>query len=249
VIGRAADLYVAAFIARFADASTDSVREPGMFGFSSGEAIRLLVTDDRAYGRLAGEVSRARRGSVSVFERARDCDGFMQDQPTWKPERPSTSMVHADFCGVPGATLPESLVLRPVNRLPSGAADGVPLEDAAAVAIESDPGITDPLGDFARFLRGLSPAVQLFAAVDEGGVRATSGCEVFGEYARIFFVNTKPGWRGRGVGGAMTLAALEAAARAGARHATLDATDAGASLYARLGFEDAGRMTRYFPAY
>jgi ribosomal protein S18 acetylase RimI-like enzyme len=229
----AVDLYVAAFVARF--------------GRADGDSIRLVVTDDRAYDRLTRDVPSARRGSVSVFETAPRCDEFMRAQPRWKPDRPSTSMVHEDIEAVPDAPLPTDLVLRPVNRVGPEPADGVPLAEAAAVAIASDPGITEPVAEFAEFLRGLSPSARLFAAVDdEGVVRATSGCEVFGEYTRIFFVNTEPGWRGRGIGGAMTVGALRVAARAGARRATLDATDAGASLYRRLGFESAGRMSRYF---
>ena len=50
-------------------------------------------------------------------------------------------------------------------------------------------------------------------AVDESGIaRATSACHVFGDYAQVFFVNTEPAWRRRGIGSAMTLEALRAAA-------------------------------------
>jgi predicted GNAT family acetyltransferase len=144
------------------------------------------------------------------------------------------------------ATLPDGLVLRPVHRLASEAPNGVALRDAVAVAIASDPGIAEPADEFARFLTGLPTSVRLFAAVDDAGVaRATSGCQVFGEYARVFFVNTEPSWRHRGIGRAMTAEALRAAAASGARHAFLHATDDGASVYMRLGFELAGRLTRY----
>jgi ribosomal protein S18 acetylase RimI-like enzyme len=89
------------------------------------------------------------------------------------------------------------------------------------------------------------PAIGLFAAVDgEGAVRATSGWGVFGTQASVIFVNTDPDWRGRGIGQAMTAAALRAAGDRGARQASLDATDAGRSIYRRLGFESAGRATR-----
>jgi ribosomal protein S18 acetylase RimI-like enzyme len=225
----AVELYVAAFVARFAHPSADS--------------IRVVVTDDRAYDRLTRDVPRARSGSVSVFDTAPRCGEFMRAQLGWKPDRPSASMVREDIEALPAAPLPNGVVVRPVNR------GGPELAEAAAVAMASDPGITEPAAEFERFLAGLSSSTQLFTAVDEGGVaRATSGCEVFGEYARIFFVNTEPGWRRRGLGAAMTVAALRAAGRAGARCATLDATEAGASLYRRLGFESAGRMTRYFPS-
>jgi hypothetical protein len=47
---------------------------------------------------------------------------------------------------------------------------------------------------------------------------------------------------------AMTAAALAVAQEDGARHARLDATDAGLSIYVRLGFEIVARATRFFHA-
>ena len=44
----------------------------------------------------------------------------------------------------------------------------------------------------------------------------------------------------------MTAAALAAAQEDGARHACLDATEAGLSIYSRLGFEVVARATRFF---
>jgi ribosomal protein S18 acetylase RimI-like enzyme len=58
-------------------------------------------------------------------------------------------------------------------------------------------------------------------------------------------VNTDPGRRGRGIGQAMTAQALSAARRAGARFAALDASDAGRSIYLRLGFDVVGMLTRF----
>jgi len=68
---------------------------------------------------------------------------------------------------------------------------------------------------------------------------------VFGEYAQIFFVATEPAWRRQGIGSAMTVGALQAAAAQGARQAILDSTEAGASVYRGLGFEPVGMVTRY----
>lgn len=207
--------------------------------------IRLLVNDDLAYGRLATELTAA-RGEVTIFERASRCDELLRGGSGWKADRPATAMVLRDIQVDAKATLPDGLVLRPVNRLAPESPDAVPLQAAAAVAIASDPGIAGPAGEFARFLMSLPASVRLFAAVDDAGVaRATSGCEVFGEYARVFFVNTEPGWRRRGIGHAMTAEALGAAASSGARRAFLHATDDGNSVYTRLGFEAAGRLTRY----
>lgn len=252
MVDTAVDLYGAAFVARSShDWDGDPVPRvaPGIRGVVwAGEerVIRLLVTDDRGYGQLATEVVGAREGVVIVFDRAPRCHDFLRSQSGWGADRPATAMVLQDVHAVPAATVPNGLVLRPVRRLSSEAPDGVLLEDAVAVAIASDPGITESSDAFAGFLRGLPSSVRLFAAVDDAGVaRATSGCEVFGEYARIFFVNTEPGWRRRDIGRAMTLEALRAAASSGARRAFLHATDEGASVYTRLGFEAAGRLTRY----
>jgi ribosomal protein S18 acetylase RimI-like enzyme len=204
------------------------------------------VLDDRAYDRLSVDVPAAREGVVHVFDQASRCGAFMRGQPDWKAERPATAMARRDIHSAPAATLPDGLLLRQVNRLDSGTHDSVPLKDAVAVALASDPGITEPPEEFAGSLRALPPAVRLFAAIDaEGVARATSGCDVFGEDARVFFVNTQPNWRRRGIARAMTLAALRAAVTSGAHRAVLDATEAGAPLYTGLGFEIVGRFTRY----
>ena len=252
VNGTAIDIYGAAFVARYGGDSDDGgapVIEPGLYGVvptQDDPAIRLLVTDDRAYGRLTTEVRGARRGIVNIVETASRCNAFMGGLRGWKTERPATAMVCRYINAVPDVTLPDGLALRPVNRSATATSDAVPLPDAVAVAMASDPGITDPADEFAAFLSSLSLSVRLFVAVDKDGIaRATSGCDVFGEYARVFFVNTEPGWRRRGVGHSMTVAALRTAALSGALRAVLDATDSGASVYTRLGFEVAGRHIRY----
>lgn len=250
----AIDLYAASFVARHERGPAGrygvALAEPGVRGVvrAGDEAtVRLLVIDDRAYDRLAADVRTARKGSAHVFDTAARCDALLRRQSGWKPQRPSTAMVHRDLPGVPDSPLPDGLALRPVDRLE--AAGGVPLDQAAAVAKASDPGIVEPAGQFAELLRRLPPSVRLFCAIDADGVaRATSGCDVFGEETRVFFVNTAPGWRGRGVGRAMTVAALQAAARSGALRASLDATDVAVSVYRRTGFEAAGRLTRYVRA-
>jgi GNAT superfamily N-acetyltransferase len=64
----------------------------------------------------------------------------------------------------------------------------------------------------------------------------------------VIFVNTDRGWRGRGIAHAMTAAALRAALAAGARHACLDASDAGLSTYLRLRFEAVTPTTHFLRA-
>jgi GNAT superfamily N-acetyltransferase len=144
-------------------------------------------------------------------------------------------MTCRDLQTVPPSRLPSELTLRPVRRLAGVAPDGVALEDAVA-AILADPRIDDRPDVFAGFVRSLPAAVRLFAAVGrDGAVRATSGSGAFGTEASVLFVNTDPEWRGRGIGQAMTAAALHAARDRGATRACLDATDAGLSIYPRLG--------------
>lgn len=250
--GSAVDLYCAAFVARHSresDGPRALLIEPGVRGVVAADerrTIRLLAIDDRAYGRFTTVVSTGQLGVADVFDTAPRCDEFMRGRSGWNAERPSTAMVRRGLRALPAVSLPEGLVLQSVNRFSSDAQGAVPLEDAVAVAIASDPGIDGTADEFAGFLRALPSSVRLFAAVDNGGIaRATSGCDVFGDYARVFFVNTEPGWRRRGVGSAMTVEALRAAAASGGRQAVLTATDDGASMYIRLGFEIAGLLTRY----
>ena len=75
-------------------------------------------------------------------------------------------------------------------------------------------------------------------------VRPTFGFVTFGALATVFFVNTDPSWRHRGIGQAMTTAALRSARHAGASQACLDASAAAVSIYLRLGFEIVARSTQ-----
>lgn len=226
-----AGLYVAAFRARCEVGGQVAFAAPGIVGRPNA---RLLVTDDRAYDRLA-EVG---AGVVTVFAGAARCTELLSGRPGWRGHA-STALVRGDLLDIPAAPLPAELQLRRV------ADDGVPLVDAAAAAMRADPGIDGPPERFAGYLRSLA-ATYLFAATDgDGVIRATSGCRAFGAAASVMFVNTDPGWRGRGIGRAMTALALRAARDRGARHAALDSTEAGLRLYQRLGFATVSPVTRF----
>jgi GNAT superfamily N-acetyltransferase len=152
-------------------------------------------------------------------------------------------MVCPDLDALPDPPLPAGLALRPIRRLAADPPGGVSLEDAVALVRLANPAV----GGLADHLRSLPPAFRLLAAVDgDGVVRATSGAGAFGSAARVLLVDTHPAWRGRGIATAMTAAALHAARDAGARVACLDASDAGRSIYARLGFEVAGATTQFY---
>jgi ribosomal protein S18 acetylase RimI-like enzyme len=268
----ALELYRGAFVARlgrWARPGQEAWSAPGACGVVvRGEEpfVRLLVTDDRAVEPLGALLAEARTGLVTLCEGADRCEALLRDAPAWQPERPSTAMVRRDLDGLPAVRLPAGLALRPVRRCDGDEprvevevvggrgtstskylypGDDVPLEAAIACAAAADSSIDD-VDAFAAFLRALPPSLRLHAAVDDGGtVRGTSGCDAAGGDAGVLFVNTDPAWRGRGIASAMTVAALRSAAAAGARRATLDATDVALSLYRRLGFEVAARLVRF----
>jgi GNAT superfamily N-acetyltransferase len=247
-VASAAELYRDAFVARRA-----RLRQPGeevwaapgacgVVGTADG-SVRLLVTDDRALDDLAALLGRSRAGVVTTFDGAARATALLRGDPDWRAERPVTAMVRHDLDGLPGPPLPDGLALRPVRRLAED--DGVPLEAAVACAAAADPSIEQP-EVLAAYLRTLPPTLRLVAAVDAAGtVRGTAGCDAGGEDAGVLFVDTHPAWQGRGIASALTAAALRAAASAGARRATLDATDVALSVYRRLGFEPAGRIERF----
>ena len=244
--------YVAAFRARcdvLRRPGRPEIKEPGVLGLLSGAddpLARLLVTEDRAYDVLAALLPEVRAGMIVVVTAARRCLRLVQSDRAWTANA-VTAMVCRDLGKIPISPLPKELTLRPVRRLAGDEPTGVPLEDAVTAAMSADPRIEDEPWAFANYLRSLPPTFRLFAAVESnGGVRATSGSGVSSTYANVIFVNTHRDWRRRGIGRAMTSAALRAARDSGATHACLDATAEGRAIYAHLGFEVATEVTRFF---
>lgn len=219
---------------------------PGILGLigRSADALdgRVLVTDDRAREVLARRVPDLRARVVYVFDDAEASHALMSRTDGYRPI-PCTAMVCTDLTAVPDLPLPAGLLPRPVGA----GTGGVPLSAAAAAAMRSDPRMapTTDLEGFLDYLRSVPAATYLAGVDDDSVVRATAASATWGPTAGVFFVNTDPAWRGRGVGTAMTAAALRAAATRGASRACLDASELGLSIYLRLGFERAGRITQF----
>jgi ribosomal protein S18 acetylase RimI-like enzyme len=234
------ELFTAAFAARERPGQP-VVDEPGVrgtLGSPEDPFARLLVSDDRAEPLLAALDGPA---VVIVLEGAPRCAALLAG---WEAT-PIAAMVLRELNTLADLSLPGELTVRHVERLP-GDPPGVPLADAVAAVVRADPAAGSPEG-LAAFVRQMPANVVLFAAVDAGGtVQATSGRGVYGEDASVTFVNTDPGWRGRGIGTAMTALALRDARAAGARRACLTATAAGRGIYERLGFGVAALGTDFF---
>ncbi|MBV9802881.1 MAG: GNAT family N-acetyltransferase [Solirubrobacterales bacterium] len=243
------DLYAEAFLAqcRSMDPGGTTIATAGLHGVLGADEhprVQLLVTDDRAYDPLAVVLPAAQAGMIRVLRPAQRCAQLVADRLGWSSNT-ATAMVSGDLSTVPAPSLPDDLTLLPVRRLADDPT-GVALADAVAAAMSATTAITGPPVAFADYLRSLPPAFRLLAALDgEGRVRATSGYGVFGSYGTVMFVNTDPGWRGRGIGLAMTAHALHAARDAGVRHVSLDASKVGRSIYLRLGFDRAGALIRF----
>ncbi|MGY2874078.1 ribosomal protein S18 acetylase RimI-like enzyme [Marmoricola sp. URHA0025 HA25] len=238
----AIDDFVRGFRARVAamrKPGQELVDRPGIVALlgTSAQALdgRVLVTDDRAFPVLRDRLPDLSARVVNVFAAAGTAHGLLSATGLYRSSS-CTAMVHADLAEIPETELADGLRVQPVALSPGSA--GVPIEDAALAALRSDPtaGPLDHLDGFVAYLRA-APNARYLAAVDpDGVVRATAAAGIFDGTASVYFVNTDPDWRGRGVGTAMTAAALRVAAQAGARQACLDSSALGLSIYLRLGF-------------
>lgn len=92
---------------------------------------------------------------------------------------------------------------------------------------------------------GPGTSMRFFLVRDGGQAIGTSLLMVAGGAAGIFNVITAPEARGRGVGAAVTSAALRAAREAGQRIAILESSRMGYNVYRRLGFEEYCKIGHY----
>ncbi|MEV4754762.1 GNAT family N-acetyltransferase [Micromonospora sp. NPDC049559] len=87
---------------------------------------------------------------------------------------------------------------------------------------------------------GDGTVVRLAGRLDDGRVVGTAVAWLSHGLLTLFFVGTQPEHRRRGIGAAMTRAALDLAAEHGVRTAALTASAAGEPVYRRLGFRTVG---------
>ena len=99
--------------------------------------------------------------------------------------------------------------------------------------------VVAPLGDEPE-----TPIRVVVASLDGVPVASATSITV-GEVCGVFTVATLPEARGKGLGGATTLAVLRDARDRGARVGVLHASELGFGVYARMGFRHAGDFDRF----
>ncbi len=248
---QAPDPYAEAFDARCAANESPGSRRldrPGIQGLVPADGsspAELLVLDDRAFGVLSALVPHASSGTIRVYEAASRCTQYLRRHRSWRPKA-ATAMVCPDLRAVPERPLPDGLTLRRVSRPGADPPGGIPLTDAVATAERASSTGQVSAQALVNYLGSMPKGPRLFAAVDvDGLVRGTSASRTFLSEGYVFFVNTDPAWRRRGVGLSMTATALRSAAESGASRASLDASGAGVPLYRRLGFTGLGHPTQF----
>jgi ribosomal protein S18 acetylase RimI-like enzyme len=87
--------------------------------------------------------------------------------------------------------------------------------------------------------------IQHFVGYLDGAPVTSATLLLAGGLAGIYDVSTVPDARRRGLGAAITLACVDAAAARGYRHAVLQASEEGEAVYARLGFRERYREQNY----
>ncbi|MFJ6671503.1 GNAT family N-acetyltransferase [Actinosynnema sp. NPDC091369] len=87
--------------------------------------------------------------------------------------------------------------------------------------------------------------LRMFVGHLDGRPVATSYVFLAAGVAAVHYVVTLPGYRRRGIGAAMTLAAVDEAASAGYRVAVLTASPLGIGTYRRLGFRECCLVSTY----
>ena len=123
------------------------------------------------------------------------------------------------------------MVLHPIPE-PPGLPPGVTVS----------PGLVAELAGYLPASFAADPDVRVFHARLDGSAVGTSIAIRTGDVAGVYGVGTKPDARGRGVGTALTWAAVAVGSEWGSDTIVLQASQMGLSLYERMGFR---RVVRY----
>lgn len=149
--------------------------------------------------------------------------------------------------GPPGMVLP---IIPPVAPEPT---DGIRIAKATPADLETlrlilAEGFGMPI-EIARVLMSERVVDDAAVAVVIGHLddrpMSTALVHVTGSTAGIYNVATLPEGRNRGVGAAVTWAAIDAGRDLGAAHAALQSSPSGYPIYARMGFVDVGRYEQW----
>lgn len=160
--------------------------------------------------------------------------GFIAD-----PDDPTVPAMWISLEALPDLDLGSDVTIEPAISVAAvGEASLV-----AAAGFGLAPSIAAPLTDlFSRVGDQPASPSHVFLACLDGRPVASALAVVAGEAVAIYNVATLPHARGRGIGSAITLAALHDGLSRGATLGVLESSELGYSVYRRLGFLDAGRF-------
>lgn len=143
-----------------------------------------------------------------------------------------------DLAAPPDATpSPDGLGIRDATDAATIAA----VADVAVGSVGWDAGGPNPYqATFVRLAMAPAPTWRMFGGWVDGTLVAASALYTGAGNAGIYAVATAEAFRGRGIGRALTTAAIDAGRAAGLTQAVLMASEMGAPVYRRLGFRDVG---------
>lgn len=123
------------------------------------------------------------------------------------------------------------------------------LSDFAAITSENwsppDPHVCAFYDQAAAHVLSAGSPLHFYVGYVDGVPVASAEMTVTGKVVGLYGISTRAKHRRRGYGTALTVAPLREALAAGVTHAVLQATDAGAAVYARLGFRVTGEVVEY----
>jgi len=119
--------------------------------------------------------------------------------------------------------------------------------DAYASSFGVGPDLRDAVIDAEAGLRtDLGHLIRLVGRID-GRAVATSAVLVSNGVAGLYWIGTDPAYRGRGIGAALTAAAMAIGREHGISVCTLQASSQGLPVYSRLGFMQVSEVVLYSP--